>query len=163
MKTVYEGMSLEEVNRSPAQKNCIYMYNYQSAAAFTNPKIMYRLMTGAFKAGSNGVQLQSFEPEPGFSRGSQEEPDFQGRNKGIIETLNCFVAWVKTFVNKDFMEVFAPVQAAFRESEFLQRIKSSVTTTAWYLMRCLSCPLLPPSLARNQSASKALVQSIPLC
>ena len=126
MSLVYKGMSLEEANRSPTQKNCVHMYGFQDAPIMSKPKLFYRLMMGSFEAGPEGIQLQSFEPKIGMSRALEEDADIFGRNRGIIQTLSCMVAFIRTFIHRNFADVFFPIQEALRTSDSLQRTKSAV-------------------------------------
>jgi hypothetical protein len=126
MTTMYRGLSLEDYNRTPSQSACTHMFQYQKTRAFQNPRVLLRLMTGKFQAGENGVQIESFETSKGAARGDCDGPDLLGRNKGIIECLDSLQAFIRTFINEGFSDVFAPVQSLLFSSEFLHRSNSKV-------------------------------------
>jgi hypothetical protein len=126
MGIMFEGLSLEVYNRTPSQLNCSYMFEYQEAAVFQNPRALLRLLTGKFRPGENGIQIESFEKRKGGSRSSCDDPDLLGRNSGIIECLDCLRAFIRTFINKGFPDAFEPVQRVLKVSEFLHRTSSKI-------------------------------------
>ena len=123
---MFEGLSLEVYNRTPSQMNCSHMFEYQETAAFQNPRCLLRLLTGKFRPGENGVQIESFEKSKGASRSDCDEPDLLGRNKGIIECLESLEAFIRTFINKTFPDAFGPIKNLLRVSEFLHRTSSKI-------------------------------------
>jgi hypothetical protein len=126
MTTMYHGLSLEVYNRTPSQASCNQMFNYQEADVFQSPRALLRFLTGKFHAGENGIQIESFEISKGAARASCDSPDLMGRNKGIIDCLESLKAFIRTFINEGFSDVFAPVQNLFKVSEFLHRSSSKV-------------------------------------
>jgi hypothetical protein len=102
------------------------MFKHQEKEVFQNPRALLRLLTGKFHAGENGIQIETFETSKGTARESCDSPDLMGRNKGIIECLESLEAFIRTFINEEISDVFAPVQNLFRVSEFLHRSNSKV-------------------------------------
>lgn len=75
---------------------------------FQNPRALLRMLTGKSHAGENGVQIESFEDSKGAARSECDSADLLGRNKGIIEFLESLEAFIRTFINKDYPDAFAP-------------------------------------------------------
>jgi hypothetical protein len=126
MKSLYLGLSLDVFNRTASQACCSNMFSHQKAKAFSNPRVMMRLLTGNFHPGDNGVQIEDFELTEGGARRNSDTPDVFGRNRGLVECLDSLVAFIRTFVNPDLLDVFLPVTNVLNTSEFLHRTSPKI-------------------------------------
>ncbi len=126
MEIMFQGLSLEVYNRTPSQLNCSYMFGYQETEVFQNPRALLRMLTGKFRPGENGIQIESFEKRKGAARSTCEDADLLGRNQGLIECLESLGAFIRTFINKDFPDAFEPIRRLLKVSEFLHRTNSKI-------------------------------------
>jgi hypothetical protein len=113
-------------NRIPSQAYCSYMFKYQETTAFQSPRTLLRILTGKFHPGENGIHIESFEIIIGSARRDCDGPDLLGRNKGIIDCFESLVAFIRTFINGDLPNLFAPVQEILLASEFLHRANTKI-------------------------------------
>jgi hypothetical protein len=126
MAEMYKGLSLDVFSRTPSQASCKFMFGFQTVSAFQNARDLLRMLTGKFHPGDNGIQLETFEVTKGSARANMDGPDLLGRNKGVIDCFDSVVAFFKTFINEELPNVFAPVQEALLNSEFLHRTSSKI-------------------------------------
>ena len=126
MRHIIEGMALPLSSRTVAQANCVYMFPYLNVEVFSDPVVLRNFLSGNFHVGVDGVQLQNWELTPGGARANSNSVDTTRRNKGLVEMFDTFLAWLKTFVSNRFEDPFRSVINVIQESEFLQRVNSSV-------------------------------------